>query len=170
MEEQCLRIRGGQAGEAPDRRLEAAVVVHDAGARDASVGPFVQNEREPAHRDGVDVRVGVEEEHVGAAPAAPAGVAAVREPEIRVEGNSRHRKVCHARQAAISRRIVDDDHLDVLGTAERLDAASQRVAAVVRDDDDVDGAHGAQASSVSSPALAPEALAYRRMVALFSGR
>jgi hypothetical protein len=52
-----------------------------------------------------------------------------------------HQQVVDSVEATVGRGVVDDDDADVLLRSERLDAASELIAAVVRNDHDVDEHH-----------------------------
>ena len=141
MEEERLSVGRPQAREAAHGVIERAVRVQD--PRRGRCNPLVGREDfdEPLDRRGVDRGIRIEEEDEWVLAAAPADVARVRETAIRRKRNRVDRKVSDGLERAVGGGAVDDHHAHVIDGAEPLDARTNVVLAVVRDDDDVYTGH-----------------------------
>ena len=89
----------------------------------------------------VEGRVRVEEEDERGVARAPADVAAGGEAGVVGTPDRGHGEIGQRLEAPVGRRVVDDDHVDILAKGDRGDAIPQVSAAVVRDDDDVHQGH-----------------------------
>ena len=107
----------------------------------------VQHVDERPQRGLVDPRVGIHQQDVRRGAAADPLVAPMGEAPIAAQDDCRNGKVGDDVDRGLGRRVVDDDDACPWQHRQRLDAAAQLVAAVVRDDDSVDPGH--------APTLAP---------------
>src|SRR5262249_30238753 len=96
---------------------------------------------EPSDGGQLDPCVWIEKEHVGCRARFPTAVAAEGEAAVPLQRHDANRQIGERGDAPILRRVVDDDNVELVLGGKRLDAPSQGVGAVVRDDDYVNACH-----------------------------
>ena len=142
MEEERLCEPRPDPREAAQRVVEGAVGLLD--PRRHCADPLVAIEllHEPCQRLGLDLGVRVEEEHVWRAAGPPAGVAAMREAAVLLQGDRFDRQGAKQVDGVVAGCVVDGDHLHPVESGERLDRFGDRRRALVRHDDHVYPGHG----------------------------
>ena len=123
------------------RESQRAIVIQDPGADNADALVIFEDSRKSLDGLSVDAGIGVEEEDIGRGPLPPPPIAALRETPVEVLGDDGDRKALDRRRGVVGRGVVDEDHADPTRLDQRLDAASEMVAAVIGDDDYINRAH-----------------------------
>ena len=128
-----------------------ACFVDDAGPDGGTSRVFLECPNENIHSHSVESRVRVQQEDEGGRPSAESFVARMAEAAVLVQLDRPHGQRLDCLQGVIGGGAVDDDHVCPGQTDERLYAGAQLVAAVVRDDDDVDADHRSTVSASARP-------------------
>ena len=146
MEKQRLGVRRAEPRKPSQREVERTFVVNDPRRYSRELGLGLCRTRQLSHILLGDRCIGVQEEHVWGLASSPTGVARMGEAAVLAQGDRGHRE--------LSNRLQVSSSLEALSTTitlksatrrESLDRSTDVFAAVVGDNDDVDGVafHGA---------------------------